>query len=268
MRPLDQAIQDCDFFVFDVDGLFYPITPKVEDAFAEAVAAAAVELVKPERGLTHEQAVRMAWISWKAHGFSTQIFADRYEEVSEEEIQSRYLENCEPIIGVIPVDKNLPAAFQSFQDYCKEKDKSYAVLTHGTSRWAKKVLNHLGLGRFFSCEQICGFERVNGDKKSASPRPFAKVLKDKGHEAARSMMLDDSLKNLRQAKEAGMMTVLVSHGRAGSDKIPDYVDYVVRDLHDFFDALATVKTMPTAAAQSGRRRPSFKKECALSAHHF
>jgi len=263
MRTLDQAIQDCDFFVFDVDGLFYPITRDIEDAFAEAVAAAALKLVKPWRKLTHEKAVRMAWKSWEDHGFSTKIFADTYEEVSEEEIQDLYLKNCEPIIGVITADEKIPAEFRKFEDFCKTAKKSYAVLTHGTSRWARKIFAHLGLSRFFSCDQICGLEKIK-DKKSESPEPFKKILKSKGYDAKRSMMLDDSKKNLRQAKAAGMITVLVTHGKGSDDKIPDYVDYAVRDLHEFFGALPAAEAMPLPAAQSDRRAAAVLQECGLS----
>lgn len=93
------------------------------------------------------------------------------------------------------------------------------VFTNGSRGHAQRVLSSLGLEDVF--EEIFDI-RVASYLPKPFPEPYRKVLAHIGVSPERCLMVEDSVENLRTAKELGMGTILVGQG----DR-PDYVDVQV-----------------------------------------
>ncbi len=81
-----------------------------------------------------------------------------------------------------------------------------AVFTNSSRDHSERVLNALGLNGLF--EEIFDI-RVANYLPKPSPEPYHAVLDRIGIPASRCIMVEDSLENLRTAKELGMGTILV-----------------------------------------------------------
>lgn len=81
-----------------------------------------------------------------------------------------------------------------------------AVFTNSSRDHSERVLNALGLNGLF--EEIFDIHVANYLPKP-SPEPYHAVLDRIGIPASRCIMVEDSLENLRTAKELGMGTILV-----------------------------------------------------------
>ncbi len=239
MRTLRDAINSCDLIVFDVDGVFYLITRDIEDAFAEAVVDAAMTLA-PGKLPSREQGIQWAWESWKKYGCSTKVIAEKCE-IPEQVLHNEYLKNPLKLISLIPVDPELSGKFGEFKNFCESNGKSYAILSHGTFGWIYGLMEHQGLSNYFDEDQINDSKKSNGKKKSKSTEPFDMILDKKKPRPKFPMMLDDDPRNLVMAKKAGMITVLVTHGKKIDPKEYPHVDYMVKNLHQFFGIIIELK---------------------------
>ena len=91
------------------------------------------------------------------------------------------------------------------------------IFTNGPRAYALKVLERLEVRRFFADERIFAVEDVLPACKPEA-EAFEKVLAGVGSVAERSVMFEDSMKNIRGCKALGMGTVLLTGtGAAGED---------------------------------------------------
>ncbi|BCA78502.1 pyrimidine 5'-nucleotidase [Desulfuromonas sp. AOP6] len=104
------------------------------------------------------------------------------------------------------------------------------VFTNGSRGHAERVLSSLGLENIF--EEIFDI-RVASYLPKPFPEPYHQVLGSIGIEARRCLMVEDSVENLRTAKELGMGTILVGDGAK-----PSYVDVQVAAAVQVPEALA------------------------------
>ena len=124
-----------------------------------------------------------------------------------------------------------------------------SVYTNATSEYGQRVLRVLGVPDRF--EQVIGIERV-GLRNKSNPDAYEQVLALLNAQGCECIMVEDWVRNLRQAKALGLTTVLVdadglatrsSVSRPNSmqsppvpleiqlHKAPDqYVDFVVGDV--------------------------------------
>ncbi len=105
-----------------------------------------------------------------------------------------------------------------------------AVFTNGSDGHARRVLEILGLSGLF--EQIFDI-RVASYLPKPQAAPYRKVLERLGLEGAHCIMVEDSVENLRTAKELGMGTVLVGPGDP-----PPFVDVQVATAAEVPQALS------------------------------
>lgn len=238
MRTLTpKALEDCDHIFIDIDGLVYKIVQEVKVAFAKA--AARVFLRHAPEKYTFEEAENSAWRSWDERGLSTELFAEE-NHLDKVLLLKEYLEECRKDISIIPVDETLQPDFEKFSHYCDATGKDFSALTHGTRSWACAVLTRQGVRGYFSRDRICDFEVLDGEKKSDSTKPFDEVTKRKKVRPARAMMMDDKPENLFMAKQAGLVTVWISHGEKIDLEKHPYIDYVATNLHEFFKAVGVL----------------------------
>jgi putative hydrolase of the HAD superfamily len=95
------------------------------------------------------------------------------------------------------------------------------VFTNASSDYAQRVLCSLGIEDCF--EELFDIRTASFLPKPF-PEPYRKVLDRLGVEGDQCVMVEDTLKNLKTAKELGMATVWVGEGEA-----PPFVDLRVEE---------------------------------------
>jgi putative hydrolase of the HAD superfamily len=116
------------------------------------------------------------------------------------------------------------------------------LLTNAPTRYSADVLRHLGLQRHFSHHIAIEDMRVHGQLR---PKPsklmLRRLLRKHGANARRTILVEDTLENLRSAKQLGLRTVWVTQYLKMSDPIgsatlprmrkrPAFVDVKVKSL--------------------------------------
>lgn len=123
-------------------------------------------------------------------------------------------------------------------------DQNHVILTYATKEWATRVLDHTGLSEFFNPEFILGAEDYNFEDKADSPRGILTALDRIGGNGDEVMFVEDTLPNLKPAKEnAGVNTVYLHHNRPINDNGMDFVDLSVQDTPEL---LKWFKEIPEA----------------------
>ena len=116
------------------------------------------------------------------------------------------------------------------------------LLTNAPARYSGDVMRHLGLRRHFMHHVAIENMRVHGQLR---PKPsklmLRRLLRKHGAAARRAILVEDTLANLRSAKQLGMRTVWVTQYLRMSDPIgaaavpkllkhPAYVDVKVKSV--------------------------------------
>jgi putative hydrolase of the HAD superfamily len=95
---------------------------------------------------------------------------------------------------------------ESFQKDLKECSLTMVAFSNGPGKYAKRVLKELGLadvfGWLFSVDDVLPYCKPE-------PEAFQCVFDKVGCKAEECVMIEDSMKNIRMAKQMGMKTVLV-----------------------------------------------------------
>lgn len=99
------------------------------------------------------------------------------------------------------------------------------MLSNGPQDYIEGVSDRMGITRHFSA--LYGIERVDYLCKP-DPHAFRTVLREEHCRAARCIMVEDNLDNLRTAKRLGMRTVWISP----APRKPSYVDFHIARLAD------------------------------------
>lgn len=169
-----------------------------------------------------EEAMALAHQGWVDHRDSNYYFVKRYN------IHPR-----DAHVGMFQyLDKNMidpcvetPALMQTMRDH------HHVILTYATREWATRILDHTGLMEFFHPDFIFGAEDYNFESKAESPRGILMALDKVGGNASDVMFVEDTMPNLKPAKDhAGINTVYLHHDRAINDnEDTGYVDLIVRD---------------------------------------
>jgi len=116
------------------------------------------------------------------------------------------------------------------------------LLTNAPTRYSSDVMRHLGLQRHFSHHIAIENMHVHGQLR---PKPsklmLRRLLRKHGVAAQRCILVEDTLANLRSAKQVGMRTVWITQylrmadpsGKAALPKMvkrPSFVDVKVKSL--------------------------------------
>jgi len=111
------------------------------------------------------------------------------------------------------------------------------LLTNAPLVYARAVLTHLGILRQFSSIWSIEHMRWHGQHRpKPAPALLRYVLAHEGVHAHRATLVEDTLVNLRSARQVGLRTVFVHHpgtpqGPAGHGR-PSYVDLRVNSVSD------------------------------------
>lgn len=129
------------------------------------------------------------------------------KEFKQEKLAQYWAEHCD-FAKYVPVDHDQLHHLRSLQ---QETDLKLAVFTNSPKAYAMKCLKSLGLHEIFSDKVVFGVEDVLPHCKPQR-EAFQKVLDELGSVPERTVMFEDSMKNIRACKALGIHTVLVDEG--------------------------------------------------------
>lgn len=210
--------------IWDLDGTLYRYSPACQDIFARATVHAALHCGVP---CLSEDIFRQAWALSSTH---TLVEAwQRNYSIDKNKFHDAFFDHPDVVAVALPQ----PDIAESLEGIAQD---SHAILTHASKRWAKRMLVHLGLSRFFREDLIFGLENVGFDYKHDSTEPFEQVARALGLSPERIVMVEDSPGNLLYAHKLGMATALIHHGRP-LDPLPSHVHVQHETAADFIASL-------------------------------
>lgn len=217
LERLTDIFSETDLVIFDNDGVLYPFNEHLRKHLLGIYIAIVSDITK----MTPEETVKMGFASYAQCGDFYESFVLGYGQ-SRLDVHQRHHDMIDHTL--IPVDDELAQIFDNFH-------LPRAILTHGNRDWTHRVLERRKLSKHFPASKIYPWEAVGFEKKSASEKPFVHVLDAEGCQAARSVMVEDTPKNLLYAKKIGMKTILVRGDRTFDPAEHPYIDLIVDRLH-------------------------------------
>jgi putative hydrolase of the HAD superfamily len=217
--------------VWDLDNTLYRLDDAMADAFHLAIARA----VTQEGGvdLDLDEAFRMARKSFADHGYSGSIFVRSYG------VDDEWLHHTFHTY----VDEKVIARSLETVDLFARLGLRHALITHGSGKWARRVLAHLGLNAFFEDGGILALEDYGFQKKSESAVPFMRALDHLKLPPEQALIVEDTVRNLAIPYELDMGTVLVHYGRK-PDPAPPFVDADYDNTLDFLRHMMQQRKVP------------------------
>ena len=196
--------------IWDLDGTLY----RYEQIFLEACnLAAARTAIDLGLDMSLDEALALARRSYDDQGSSFKLFA---------ELGIRYEDFHLPYHRA--VDTTILAKNQEMRLALEQIGVPMVILTNASRDWALKTLAHLDLSGIFPPSNLLALEDVNYEAKSSSRRGFQTGLNILGKAPEEVLMVEDLPRNLIIAKEMGMTTALVHHGRADDAARETYID--------------------------------------------
>jgi putative hydrolase of the HAD superfamily len=195
------------YILFDLDDTLYP----KEIGLMAAIGQRIHQYMQERVGLDPAAARDLRHHYLETYGTTLKGLQVHYN-VDKEEYLS-YVHNV-PLGDYLKPDKALDRVLTEIQ---AEK----VVFTNATTEHARQVLKFLGVEHHFS--RIFDIRAINYENK-AQPGAYRCILDILGAKPEECLMVEDSVRNLRPAKEMGMVTVLVN----GSEG--DGVDFAIDDV--------------------------------------
>jgi len=208
--------------IWDLDGTLYRYSQLFITACNHTAARVALDL---GLSMDFDEAVRIATESEKLYGSSFKLFADH--GLHYRDFHHPYHDSVDA--GIIEKNEEMKSALESL-------GLPMVILTNASRSWATRALDHLGYAHIFPPEKILALEDNNFEAKAYHDTGFRKALSIVQKEAARTLMVEDLPRNLPKAKETGLLTALVHHGKI-PDSHAECVDYSFHTTLDLVHAL-------------------------------
>jgi len=208
--------------IWDLDNTLYRYDELFVTACNHAAARTAIDL---GLAMDFEEAVALATESEKLWGNSFKFFGER--GINYRDFHLPYHDSVD--LTVIEKNEEMRRALESL-------DLPMVILTNASRSWATRVLDHLGYTHLFAPNNIIALEDNNFEAKAYHDTGFLKGLSIVHRAAANTLMVEDLPRNLPKAKELGMVTALVHHGKIPHDHAA-HVDYEFATTLDLIAAL-------------------------------
>lgn len=199
--------------VWDLDNTLYRYDHIFIEACNIAAARTAIDL---GLDMPFEDALVMARESEINTGSSFSLFAQfglKYED-----FHHPYHEAVDTTV----IAKNL-----EMKDALTALNMPMVILTNASRHWARKTIDHIELDVLFPDAKLIALEDAGYEPKARGPRGFNRALELLGTNAAQTLMVEDLARNLPHAKNLGMTTALVRHGKE-AEHAP-HVDHIFDD---------------------------------------
>lgn len=207
------ALASIDTWIFDLDNTLYPASADLFAQIDRRMTAFVGELLH----LEPEAAYRVQKDYFLAHGTTLAGLMAEYRVDPHAFLD--YVHDIEMDV----LDENAPLAA-----LIARLPGRKIVFTNGDKPYALKVLDRLGLGAAF--EAVHDVHAMGLIPKPAASA-YAGLCAAFGIEPTRALFADDMARNLKPAKDIGMITVWVDNGSEqahGADR--SFVDYRTRDI--------------------------------------
>lgn len=186
-----------DAILFDLDNTLYPperdvfslIDKRINRFMNEVVGIPATEVDGLRRRYWAEYGVTLQGLI-RHYGVDAEAYLDYVHDVD--------------VAGCLEPDGELRRALEGLP-------LRRAVFTNGSRRHAQRVLGTLAVADLF--EEIFDIS-VASYRPKPYPEPYLKVLDHLGVLPGRCLMVEDSVDNLKTAKELGMGTILVGQAKS------------------------------------------------------
>lgn len=218
------SLHDIKAIIWDLDGTLYKFNPAFINSCNVSAAQAAVTLKMP---FSYEQALEIARLSEQRTGFSIQIFMAEHGAAFQD-IHGHFHNGMDEF--TIEPCHEMAAAIRTI-------DLPQVILTHATRGWTRRVLTHLGIADLFAEEAVIPLEDLSYATKGSSPLGFERALAILGFASAETLVVEDTDRNLKTARDLGCRTALVHNDGRHPEK-PAHVDYLfsttldlVKELH-------------------------------------
>ncbi len=198
------------YILFDLDETLYPRGVGLMQEISRLIHS----YMQEKLNLPAELGVRLRHEYFKNYGTTMRGLQINYEIDSEEYLEYVHDIRLEDYIGPNEaLDKMLA-------DIALEK----VVFTNASEEHARRVLKVLGIARHFKC-----IVDVRAMRYLSKPNPAAyqRTLEILGATAPQCILVEDSVRNLREAKRLGMTTILVD-GHPDADT--SVVDFAISNV--------------------------------------
>lgn len=209
--------------IHDLDNMLYPEYPGAVDDMNMAGALAAVhdchmKISVAEAKSLIEKAVKECpgWLDLLVQrGLDVEKFMGPYHERLDHLLIQPY-----------------PQLTEQFNSLAGQAD--HVVLTHSNGEWAHRTIKHIGLHQHLPEARVLSWEKYKA-WKSVSTTGFEKAAALLQAEPREIIFSDDSVRNLKTAKDMGMTTVWVSHGRNVPAGAAAHIDHCVENITVFLE---------------------------------
>jgi putative hydrolase of the HAD superfamily len=211
------ALRHIDCWIFDLDNSLYPasanlfalIDERMGEFIQNLVGCGPEEARRIQKGYFHEHGTTLAGLM-RAHGTDPAEFLDFVHDID---------------LARISADPRVVAALD-------ELPGRKFVFTNGDERYARRVLDKLGLANAFD-----GLHDIHAMSYVPKPHPdaYRAMCERFGIAPERALFVEDMARNLEPAKALGMTTVWVDNGseQAGRDADPAFIDYRTIDIAEW-----------------------------------
>lgn len=210
-------------WLFDLDNTLHDASHAIFPHIDKAMTLA----VRQTLGVDAEQANALRNKYWKRYG-ATAIGLARHHGVNLHHFLQR--SHDFDVAALVRAERGLSAALRALPG-------RKVLITNAPLHYAKAVLRHLRLLKHF--DSLWGIEemRMHGEFR---PKPSSALLRyvlaREGVPAARAVLVEDTLENLRSARAVGLRTVHVYHPGTPFSRVrfqrPAYVDLRVNSIRD------------------------------------
>jgi putative hydrolase of the HAD superfamily len=175
--------------IFDNDGTLY----RVKSSFQKAVHTKFCEVISQKLNVNLAEAGRIQAYLHNKYGSTGAGVVKEFGWDYNSFVKETYL--------AVPIEKYV-GRNQHLIEMLKKMPQKKIVVTNNPSRFAKKILNRLGVARYF--EKIFGEEHFDFRMKPKI-MPYRLALKYLSNSDPRNiMMIEDSSNNLKTARKLGM----------------------------------------------------------------
>lgn len=210
--------------LWDLDNTLYRLDKAIEEGFHLAIAKAAIE---HGADLSLDEAMNISRESFIKHRYSGHEFMLRYS-ISQHDIHFMTDKH---------LDRGLVQKCEETCDLFSRGALDHALITHSARPWATEIIARLGLKPWFPDHRVFAFENYDFESKAKSYRPFEMALSSINRDPEETMMVEDTLENLKIPHKMGMTTVYLHHGRAMDGGFPDFVDYHCANARELLETM-------------------------------
>lgn len=210
-------------WLFDLDNTLHDTSHAIFAQISLGMTAAVCETLGCDEATAHELRARY----WKRYG-ATVIGLVRHHGVDAHSFLHR--SHSFDVRALVKAERGLARRLASLPG-------RKVLVTNAPLQYAREVLSHLGILRAF--DSLWGLEqmRFHGNfRPKPSPALLRHILAHEGAVPAQAVLVEDTLPNLRGARQAGLRTVHVYHPGTPFARMqhgrPLYVDLRVNSIAD------------------------------------